>query len=84
MSTHTETILQYRILRHDDLPQAHKDEMIKHGINPDEQWNLIYSFDNKADAYGCLEEEEFNAAPWETYKLKDAGEATTIERSDWF
>jgi len=79
-----ETILQYRILRHDELPQGHKDEMIAAGINPDDRWSLIYSFNNETDAITALIQEEEDAASWETFKLVDNGEATTMERSTLF
>lgn len=81
MNTYNETINRYTISRHDELPQGHKDEMIKLGINPDTRWSLIYSFENEADALEALAQEQADAATWETFKMTDNGQAQTIQRS---
>jgi len=82
-TTYLETVLRFRIFRHDDLPEAHKAEMRAEGINPDEVWSLSSSFENEADARAALEQDRKHGFRWSTYKLVDAGEATTIERPLW-
>jgi len=82
-ATYTETILRYRIVRHDELPEAHKQAMREQGIDPDTRWGLIYSFADREAAERCLEREQANARDWETWKLVDAGRETTIERQAW-
>lgn len=79
-----ETIYRYRIIRHDELPEERKQALRDRGIDPDDRWSLIYSFKHEADANEELERCIAEASPWETYKLKDAGETTQIERSDLF
>lgn len=81
MQTYNETVLRFRVMRHDDLPEAHKEAYREKGINPDELWNLVYSFNDEADAIDTMKMEEGNSAPWETFKIVDGGEATVIKRS---
>jgi hypothetical protein len=79
-TTYTETVERYRILRHEELPEAHKAEYRLRGIDPDDLWGLIWSFKDEQAAKTQLEHELRMAAKWQTYKLVDAGAATTIER----
>ena len=83
METYTETVNRYRIMRHDDLPEGHKAELRAHGIDPDTRWSLIWSFDDERMATEMFESCQDDAASWETFKMVDAGEATTIERGVW-
>lgn len=83
METYKERVMRYRILRHDELPEAHKAEMRINGIDPDDSWNLIWSFNDKEAAATCLAECIEDAASWMTYKMVDAGQETVIERPIW-
>lgn len=80
MQTHRETILRYRILRHCELPEAHKAEYRKMGIEPDGIWDIIWSFSTEEAAMQCLEECRQDAAFFETYEFRDNGTETVIER----
>ena len=83
MNSYTEKVYRYRIMRHDDLPEAHKEAYRERGIDPDTVWALIYSLKDKEAAEEVLATETANAAPWETWKLVDAREESTIERPIW-
>lgn len=81
--TYKERVNRWRIMRHDELPEAHKAEYRLSGINPDDLWSLIWSFETEAAARQCLAECEIRKTSWQTYKLVDGGEAMEIERSIW-
>lgn len=81
--TYQERIERYRIFRHDDLPEGHKQAMREAGIDPDSHWSLIWSFKTREAAEETLKMEQGRAAAWQTYKLEDAVRATTIERPIW-
>lgn len=86
MNTYFENVYRYRILRHEDLPERHKAAYRLNGINPENLWNLIWSFKDEADALRVLA--EYNTDPEKpkffTYKMVDAGQDETIERQAWF
>lgn len=81
--TYMERVNRWRILRHDELPEAHKAEYRAAGIDPDNNWSLIWSFNDEAAAQKCLMDCNADKASWQTYKLVDGGAATEIERSIW-
>jgi hypothetical protein len=83
MKTYKERVNRWRIIRHDELPEAHKAEYRLAGIDPDDNWSLIWSFETEEDARAQLANCIGSAAKWQTYKLVDGGEATEIERSIW-
>lgn len=83
MTTYTETVNRYRIVRHEELPEEHKQFYRDAGIDPDDNWSLIWSFKDEAAATKQLEECRADAPAFWTYKLVDGGEATTIERTAW-
>jgi hypothetical protein len=85
MDTYQERIARYRILYHDELPPEHKAQYRLNGIDPDDVWNLKWSFDNRADAEGQLNYEATaeHKPHYRTYKLVDAGAEEIIERSAW-
>jgi len=78
--TYTETVGRFQIMRHDEMPEGHKAAMREAGIDPDTRWSLIWSFNDERMATEMFEACKDEAANWETYKLVDAGESTTIER----
>ena len=80
METYTETVYSFRILRHEELPEEHKEAYRADGIDPDEIWSLYASFITKRDANRELKNLRANAAWFQTYKVVDGGEETTIER----
>lgn len=86
MATYQERINRFRILRHEDLPESHKAEYRLSGIDPDDLWSLIWSFDNLAAAEAKLA--QYNDDPdkpaFYTYKLVDAGAAEVVTRESWF
>lgn len=82
-TTYMERVNRWRILRHDELPEAHKAEYRAAGVNPDDLWSLIWSFTTEEAATKCLADMNERKAKWQTYKLVDGGEATEIERSIW-
>jgi len=84
MATHQEKILRYRILRHEELPERHKEAYRAEGIDPDDMWSLIWSFGTKEAAEQCLADEQFDAPAHWKFKLVDAGvEVEYIERQIW-
>ena len=83
METYTETVNRYRILRHEELPEEHKQCYRDAGIDPDDNWSLSWSFKDEASALEQLEALRADAPAFWTYSLSDAGEATTIERPAW-
>lgn len=83
MKTYQEKVNRWRIIRHDELPEAHKAEYRASGIDPDDNWSLIWSFETEEAAKKQLANCIADAAKWQTYKLVDAGKAEFIERSMW-
>ena len=81
--TYSETVLRYRVMRHEGLPEAHKEAYRAEGIDPDDLWSLIWSFSDLHAAETCLAQEKADAPSIWTYKLVDAGGPTVIERSIW-
>lgn len=82
-TTYKERVLRWRILRHDELPEAHKAEYRLNGIDPDNNWSLIWSFETEEAAKDQLADCIKHAAKWQTYKLVDGGGEIEIERSIW-
>ena len=83
METYKERIGRYRIVYHDELPEAHKAEMRLCGIDPDTRRCLEWSFDNINDAEEMLAYCEKHAPGYKTYYLIDAGKEEIIERAAW-
>jgi hypothetical protein len=80
METYTETVLRYRVMRHTKYPKAHEAEMRIKGMDPDNMWALVWSFNDLADAEETLRIEKANAMSYETWKVVDGGEDITIDR----
>jgi len=83
-NTYQERVGRYRIIRHDELPESHKAEYRLKGIDPDDNWQLIWSFSDLAAAENCLNDCKEDAPVWSTYKLVDAGKEEFITRQAWF
>lgn len=82
--TYIERVNRWRIVRHEELPPAHQEAYRAQGINPDEIWSLIWSFETEEAAQEQLAECIAHAASWQTYKLVDGGKAEEVERRAWF
>ena len=67
-------------MRHDELPEAHKEALRERDIDPDDRWTLIYSFENAPDAAEELVRCESDAAEWETFRIVDALETKAYDR----
>lgn len=83
MTTYSERVNRFLILRHEELPEAHQAAYRAAGIDPKDNWSLIWSFSTRVDAEDCLRDAKAEAASWMTHKMVDNGEATTIERVVW-
>jgi hypothetical protein len=84
MTTYLEPVERWRIVRHEELPEAHKAEYRLNGIDPDTLWTLIWSFPNEDDARTQLADCIAHAAKWQTFKLVDGGAREIVERQAWF
>ena len=81
METYTETVHRFRIMRHEEQPEEHKARLRIMGIDPDDNWQLVWSFADRRSAHRELKILQLESAWFQTYKLVDAGEETTIERT---
>jgi len=50
METYTETVHRFRIFRHEEQPEEHKARLRIMGIDPDDNWQLVWSFADKRSA----------------------------------
>lgn len=80
MQTYKEMINRYRVLRHEELPEEHKAHYRAEGINPDDNWSLIWSFTTREAAEKCIADYEIDKPWFYTYKLVDAGQSEVIDR----
>lgn len=81
MKTYQETVLRFRVLMHTEYPEEYKAEMRINGIDPDDNWSLIYSSNTLENAEDiAAEQREIYNRPIYTVKVVDNGEATVIER----
>lgn len=85
--TYEERVGRYRIVRRTNYDPSTefgaqaRAEMSINGIDPDDCWSLIWSFDDEDAANEQLaEEQQFWKEPRYTTKLVDNGEATVITR----
>jgi len=82
--TYKETVYRYRVVKHEELPEEHKAEYRLNGIDPDDNWTLVWSFKDKQDAIAQLMSCRDEAPWWQTFKMVDAGKDEEIERTSWF
>jgi len=82
--TYQERVGRYRIVRHEELPPEHKAAYRINGIDPDNNWSLIWSFNDLEAASKCLTDCNATKASFQTYRLVDGGEETVITRQAWF
>lgn len=82
---YTETVLRYRVLRREIITDARRRaEYAINGMDPDDTWSLIWSFNNLADAEAQAAEEReiFGEDRW-VVAVKDAGQTEHIKRMVW-
>jgi len=93
METYQEKINRYVVEYHEELPDEHKAQMRLNGIDPDQRWNLKWSFENEENAIEQKESEqqwydnfcdENGYTPNKTYRVRDLGEAQYVERTMFF
>lgn len=88
--TYQERVGRYRIMRRTNYdPNTEfgarvRAEMQINGIDPDDCWSLVWSFDEEGPALEQLAEElEFYSEPRYTTRIQGAGATTYIERVIW-
>lgn len=83
--TYNERVLRYRVLRHEVITDESRRAYYRlNDVDPDNIWNLIWSFNNLADAEDQAEDErKYWKEPNWIIKVVDAGSETVIERSIW-
>lgn len=93
MENYIEKINRFVVEYHEELPEEHKAQMRLNGINPDDYWNLEWSFETEDAAIKQKESNEiqyvkfcgdYGYKPQKTYRVRDLGETKYIERSVWF
>lgn len=91
--TYIETINQFVVEYHEELPLEHKAQMRLNGIDPDNYWNLQWSFTTAEAAEEQRAEEERWYAEFcqsngyemkKKFRVRDLGAPVEIERSAWF
>lgn len=83
--TYTETVLRYRVARREVITDPRRRaEYAINGMDPDNTWSLIWSFNDLKSAEDQAEDEReiFKAPAWEV-KVIDAGKTEYIQRSIW-
>lgn len=81
MQTYKETVLRYRVVRHTEYDAATKASFRLNGIDPDDNWSLVWSFEDLESAERQAERDrKIFKAPTYTIKVVDNGEASVIER----
>ena len=83
METYKERIGRYRIVYHEEHPDAVKAEYRLNGIDPDTHLSLYWSSNDVYDAECMLAECQKRAPAYKTYSLVDAGKEEIIERAAW-
>lgn len=91
--TYTETVYRFIVEYHEELPAEHQAQMRLNGIDPDNYWNLKWSFQEEKDAQNQLEKEieqyaeicaKFGFDGKKTFRVRDLGETQYITRSVMF
>lgn len=87
MEYYEERVNRYRVLRRTNYDAETAEgrqaiaELKLHGIDPEDSWSLVWSFENLESAENqAAEERKFWKEPRYTVAVKDAGEATVIKR----
>ena len=92
-NTVTERVNRFVVEYHEDMSDAHKAQYRIRGINPDEVWNLKWSFTTlEAAEKQAQKERDFHVTfcenhgytQWHTQRVRDLGSAISVERQNWF
>lgn len=83
MATYKERIGRYRIVYHEELPEAHKAEYRLSGIDPDARRVLYWSSNDLDAADRELAYCQKHAPSYKTYWLEDNGVEEIIDRAAW-
>ncbi len=91
--TYVEIINRFVVEYHEDLPTEHKAQMRLNGIDPDNHWNLTWSFEKEEDAIAQKEADE----NWYTdfcmkngylirkeFRVRDLGAPVEVKRTVMF
>lgn len=84
-----ERVLRYRVLRRMNLhPEKERERiasLLLHGIDPRDNWELVWSFETlEAAEKQAASEREYWKEPNYTIAVKDAGGETVFKRSGFF
>lgn len=91
--TYTETVYRFVVEYLEDLPPEHRAQMRLYGIDPDDNWQLKWSFHEEADAVKQMEKDtewletfckENGYKVTKKYRVRDLGATQYIERSVMF
>lgn len=91
--TYTEVVNRFVVEYHEELPAEHKAQMRLNGMDPDNHWNLKWSFVREEDAIAQKDEDEqwyinfckdrgYNIT--KTFRVRDLGAPIEIVRSVMF
>lgn len=92
-ATYKEKVNRFVVEYHEELPAKHKAEMRLNGIDPDERWCLMWSFEKEEGAIRQKEADEawysefcqkHGYRPFKTFRVRDLGETMYIQRSVMF
>mgnify|MGYP006281030923 CR=1 FL=1 len=84
---HTERVFRFRVLRHEELPEGHKEALRERGIDPDERWSLIASSPTEDGAEALMADmkehdrqicAELGIPQRDTFKVVDGGQEGTL------
>lgn len=87
--THEETVLRFRIEKHEELPERHQQALRAEGIDPSDNW-LLYASAPTAEAAEQIRAdaeaehrkicEKLGYQPIASFRVRDGGSATVIKR----
>lgn len=84
---HTETILRYRVVKLEDRGPEVRKALEERGIDPDNNWKLVWSFNDLDSASAQMQREIEEQAEYkinDKWKIIDNGETEYREVEDWF
>lgn len=83
-NSYIERVERFVVEYHDEFPVPHKAEMRLKGIDPDNVWNLMWSFSNQGDAVEAVEFEIIHAPSYRTFRMRDIGQPVEVRRTAIF
>lgn len=91
--TYVERVNRFVVEYHEELPAEHKAQMRIYGIDPDDHWQLKWSFEEQASAAKQYEKEiarynnfcqSHGYTPTKKFRVRDLGAPVEITRSVMF